>query len=73
MAQAKVTPYPRVPGDRSNPDFPSVKVNNIPVDTVSTDMNVGYAHFAFSGAVEVEITEIWPYLNVDKKGLYGER
>jgi hypothetical protein len=53
---ADVTPYPRVPGDRVNADFPSVKINGVKVDTVSTDMNVGYAHFAFSGTVTVEVT-----------------
>jgi len=50
-----VIPYPRVPGDQPNLDFPSIKVNNVPIDTVSTDINVGYAHFAFSGTVTVEI------------------
>ena len=53
--QAEVVPYPRVPGDRSNPDFPSVKVDGVAVETVSTDMNVGYAHFAFSGEVGVAV------------------
>jgi len=54
-ARADVTPYPRVPGDRPNLHFPSVRVNDTPIDTVSTDMNVGYAHFAFSGTVIVEV------------------
>ena len=52
---ATVIPYPRVPGDRPDPDFPSVRVNGIAVDTVRTDMNVGYTHFAFSGTVTVEV------------------
>jgi len=54
-AQAGVTPYPRAPGDQPNLDFPSVRVNDIPIDTVNTDMNVGYAHFAFLGMVTVEV------------------
>jgi hypothetical protein len=54
-ARADITPYPRVPGDRPNLHFPSVRVNGTAVDTVSTDMNVGYAHFAFSGTVAVEV------------------
>ena len=44
-----------VPGDQPNLHFPSVRVNDIPIDTVSTDMKVGYAHFAFSGTVTVEV------------------
>jgi len=52
---AEVFPYARVPGDRTNPDFLSVRVNGAPVDTVSTDMNVGYTHFAFAGTVFVEV------------------
>ena len=55
IAQAGVTPYPRVPGDQPNLHFPSVRVNDIPIDTVSTDMKVGYAHLAFSGTVTVEV------------------
>ena len=53
---AAVIAYPRVPGDRLNSDFLSVKVNGIPVDTVTTDITVGYVHFAFSGTVTVEVT-----------------
>ena len=53
--QAEVVPYPRLPGDRSNSDFPSIKVDGAAVETVSTDMNIGYAHFAFSGTVVVEV------------------
>ena len=55
-ARAEVVPYPRAAGDRANPDFPSVKVDGAAVETVSTDMNVGYAHFAFSGTAAVEVT-----------------
>ena len=54
-ARAGVTPYPRVPGDQPNLYFPSIRVNDTPIDTVSTDVNVGYAHFAFSGTVAVEV------------------
>ncbi|MHC4437704.1 MAG: hypothetical protein ACYS3S_10120 [Planctomycetota bacterium] len=53
--QAEVVPCPRAVGDRANLDFPSVKVDGVAVETVSTDMNVGYAHFAFSGEVAVEV------------------
>ena len=53
---ADVIPYPRIPGYRANFEFISVKIDGVPVDTVSTDMNVGYAHFAFSGTVTVEVT-----------------
>ena len=56
IVEVEVVPYPRVPGGRASLDFPSVRINGVPVDTVSTDMNVGYAHFAFSGAVAVEVT-----------------
>lgn len=55
IAQATVTPCPRVPGDAANAHF-TVKVNGTPVDACSTAMNVGYAHFAFAGTVKVEIT-----------------
>ncbi|MGE5550608.1 MAG: glycoside hydrolase family 28 protein [Bacteroidota bacterium] len=51
-----VIAYPRCPGDDVNKDYPSVTVNGMPVDTVMTGMNVGYAHFAFSGTATVEIT-----------------
>ena len=54
-AQTMVITYPRVPGDRPNSDFPSVEVNGVPIDTVDTDLNVGYAHFAFEGTVTVEV------------------
>jgi hypothetical protein len=54
-AQSMVIPYPRVPGDRTNSDFPSVEVNGVHIDTVGTDLNVGYAHFAFEGTVTVEV------------------
>ena len=62
LAQDMVTvvPYPRVPGDRPDPDFPSVRVSGVAIDTVRTDMNVGYAHFAFSGTVTVEVVTRHP-------------
>ncbi len=50
-----VTPYPLVPGDAPNADY-KVKVNGTPVAACGTAMNVGYAHFAFTGTVKVEIT-----------------
>jgi len=53
---ADVIPYPRIPGYGANFEFISVKIDGVPVDTLSTDMNVGYAHFAFSGTVTVEVT-----------------
>jgi len=56
IVRAEVIPYPRAAGEPANFDFLSVKVDGVLVDTMSTDMNVGYAHFAFSGAVAVEVT-----------------
>ena len=50
-----VTPYPLVPGDAPNADC-TVKVNGTPVAACGTAMNVGYAHFAFTGTVKVEIS-----------------
>jgi len=55
IVEAEVFPYPRAAGDRANSSFPSVKVDGAAVETVITDMNVGYAHFAFSGTVAVEV------------------
>ncbi|MHC4728523.1 MAG: hypothetical protein ACYS17_14980, partial [Planctomycetota bacterium] len=56
IVRAEVIPYPSVPDDRANFDFLSIKIDGVPVDTVSTDMNVGYAHFAILGEVTVEVT-----------------
>ena len=53
---AEVIPYRRAAGESANFDFLSVKIDGVPIDTVSTNMNVGYAHFAFSGEVGVEVT-----------------
>lgn len=53
-AKDAVTPYPRVPGDEPSADF-TVKVNGTPIEACATAMNVGYAHFAFTGTVKVEI------------------
>lgn len=61
----EVTPYPRVPGDVANPDYLTVVVNGMPVDTVMTTMKVGYAHFAMSGPVRVEITAREPIEHYD--------
>ena len=55
-ARPEVAAYPRAACDLANSDFPSVKVDGTAVETVSTDMNVGYTHFAFSGEVAVEVT-----------------
>lgn len=52
----EVTPYPRPPYEAADPDHLSVTVNGVPVETVGTTMNVGYVHFAFTGAARVEIT-----------------
>lgn len=60
-----VTPYPRMPGDASNPDYVAVKINGVPVDAVMTTMRVGYAHFAMSGPVRVEITAREPIQDFD--------
>src|SRR5690606_17567621 len=54
-SDAEVTAYPRVPGDASNVDYVSVRVNGVEVPTVGTAMKVGYAHFAFTGRARVEI------------------
>jgi len=53
--QATVIPYPLAAGDIASSDF-TVKVNGTPIEACSTVMNVGYAHFAFTGTVKVEIT-----------------
>jgi hypothetical protein len=53
-AHAELVPYSRAPGDAPRADL-TVHVNGVPIDTVSTEMNVGHAHFAFSGVVKVEI------------------
>jgi len=63
--RAEITAYPRVPEDRQNPDFPSVRINGVPVDTVATDITVGYVHFAFSGTVTVEVTAREPIRTFD--------
>jgi hypothetical protein len=55
QGQDALVPYPRVPGDSASADF-TVRVNGTDVETVGTDLQVGYAHFAFSGTVRVEIT-----------------
>lgn len=64
-ASAKVIPYPRVPSDQADTDYISVKVNGVPVDTVATDVGVGYTHFAFAGPVKVEITAKEPIREFD--------
>lgn len=56
ILHAVVTPYPLVPGDPANSDYPVVRVNGVDVATATTNMSVGYAHFAFAGKVRVEIT-----------------
>lgn len=62
---AMITPYPAVPGDDANSDYISVTVDGIAVPTVTTAMNVGYAHFAFTGKVKVEITAKEPITTFD--------
>jgi polygalacturonase len=64
-AIAMITPYPAVPGDEANGDYLSVKVNGVTVPAVTTAMNVGYAHFAFTGKVKVEITAKEPITTFD--------
>ena len=65
IVHAEVVPYPRVPGHRVNSDFLSVNANGVLIDTVSTDMNIGYAHFAFSGTVVVKVTAKEPIETID--------
>lgn len=48
--------HPRVPGDAANADITKVTVNGTTIPACSTAMNVGYAHFAFTGKARVEIT-----------------
>lgn len=60
-----VIAYPRIPGDSPNDDYISVTVNGTPVDTMMTAMNVGYAHFAFTGTVKVEIKAKVPIKTFD--------
>ena len=64
IAQAALTPYPRVPGDEANTHF-TVKVDGTTVEACSTAMNVGYAHFAFTDKVKVEITAQEPITSFD--------
>lgn len=55
-SQGMILPHPRVPGDAASSDFISVMVDGVPVEACTTVMNVGYAHFSFTGTVKVEIT-----------------
>lgn len=64
-ASADVTPYSRLPGDAGNLDYVAVTVNSVPVDTTMTEMNVGYAQFAFSGKATVQITTAEPIKTLD--------
>lgn len=58
-AAETLIPYPRVPGDRPNADV-TVRVNGTPIEATSLELNVGYAHFAFSGTARVEIVAKQP-------------
>jgi polygalacturonase len=61
---AEVTPYPRPIGDAPNSEY-GVTVNGIEVDTIETVMGVGYAHFGFTGNLEVQIKVNEPVDSVD--------
>lgn len=60
-----IASYPRGSGDAVNADITKVTVNGTEVPACSTVMNVGYAHFAFSGKVRVEITSREPIETFD--------
>jgi hypothetical protein len=62
--ESVVVPYPRVPGDAKSVAF-RVRVNGIPVDAAHLELNVGYAHFAFMGTVQVEIIASEPIRTFD--------
>lgn len=51
----EVVPYPRPVIDAPNAHF-ALNVDGKPIDCVETTMQVGYAHFSFSGRVLVELT-----------------
>ncbi len=74
-AQDLLTAYPRVPGDSANADITRVRVNGTEVPACSTVMNVGYAHFAFTGKAHVEITAREPIETFDisphRRGIKG--
>jgi len=59
-----VIPYPRVPGDAAHPSI-GVRVNGTPVEAAALELGVGYAHFAFTGTVRVEITVDRPIRKFD--------
>ena len=61
---AEVIPYPRPSGDAIDLQY-SVSVNGKSVDSVSTVMEVSYAHFAFDGKVHVEIKACEPIRTYD--------
>src|SRR5688572_15155009 len=62
---AEVTAYPPPPGDEANRDYPAVAVDGVAVSPVTTAMQVGYAHFAFTGKVTVKITAREPIKTFD--------
>jgi polygalacturonase len=64
VAYGDVTPYPRPEGDAANPQY-SVAVEGLPVESIATVMDVGYAHFAFDGKVQVKITASEPIETYD--------
>jgi len=61
---AAITPYPRLVIDEPSKSF-TLKVEGTPVDCVHTAMQVGYAHFAFTGRVRIEITASEPIESYD--------
>ena len=65
LSAAAVTPYPALPGDPANADYIAVKVNGVGVPSVTTAMQVGYAHFAFEGRARIEVTAKEPIRSFD--------
>lgn len=61
---ANVSPFPRPECDAANADF-RLTVDETPVECISTTMQVGYAHFSFTGKVRVDLTASEPIETFD--------
>jgi polygalacturonase len=61
---ADVIAYPRPLGDKANSEY-RVSVNGMEVDSIATVMDVGYAHFGFSGKVRVTVRSSEPIETYD--------
>ncbi|HVJ47309.1 MAG TPA: glycosyl hydrolase family 28 protein [Luteolibacter sp.] len=64
LAQAAVTPYPRPIDDAANTQY-QVKVDGVEIPATQTVLGVGYAHFAFTGKVRIEVTSADPIEKFD--------